>query len=65
MGSKSKRGHEHLKVKIEHVSTPDGQRRLTREYELILKAVRVMGQYPDLEELCEDLGTESGPSEQE
>ena len=66
MGGRKEQRRKDLKVKVEHVSATEGQRRLTGAYELILRAaVRADGQCSDIEEMCEDLETKCEPSEQE
>ncbi len=66
MGTREEQRRKALKLKIEHVSATEGQGRLTRAYELILRAaVRADGQYSDIEEMHEEFETKCEPSEQE
>ena len=54
-----------LNVKVETVSVTDGEGRLRRAYELILRVVVPAAQSTDLEEKCEEPGIKCSSSEQQ
>ena len=66
MSGRSEQRREDLKVRVEHVPDADGQGRLTKAYQLILRAaVRARDQSSNVEKSCEEFRTKKGPMEQE